>query len=283
VKQFEEFIISTFGLETHKQLCQFAKVTPELKSQFNSILPSEREVKHFLIDFCNRSGISLETMNEIGHKLSVAELEDSLPGENQPISKDNNNSQGNNQGGQFGGQGSFPGNFPQGNYPQPGFPQGNYPPNNYQPGPYNGYPQPGYPNYNTNNYQPQQNFQPGGYPPFNGNPQSSYPGGPGGNYQQSSYPSNSQGNQGGSQQPFGSNQQGSQNNYQPSFPSQNPSGNVGSQGGKPNVDFSAKNGDQDLGGYPTFMKFNETVPDGKPKADPLDELDMRLKNIKNGL
>jgi hypothetical protein len=40
---------------------------------------------------------------------------------------------------------------------------------------------------------------------------------------------------------------------------------------------------EDSGAYPTFMKFNEAPSAGKAGGDPLDELDARLRNIKNGL
>jgi len=55
------------------------------------------------------------------------------------------------------------------------------------------------------------------------------------------------------------------------------------KGGKPPVESSNKEPDQNLGGYPTFMKFTDAPPTGKVGFDPLDELDMRLKNIKDGL
>lgn len=55
------------------------------------------------------------------------------------------------------------------------------------------------------------------------------------------------------------------NNLAPSAPSQQQSASV------------------DNGAYPAFQKFTNTVPGAKPGSDPLDELDLRLKNIKDGL
>ncbi len=78
IKQFEQFIIENFGLDTYNSVMQFTKVTPEvikstfendnlillqIKNLFTSILPTEREVKLYLIDFCNRNGISLDVMS----------------------------------------------------------------------------------------------------------------------------------------------------------------------------------------------------------------------------
>lgn len=39
-----------------------------------------------------------------------------------------------------------------------------------------------------------------------------------------------------------------------------------------------------VGGYPNFQKFGGNVPSGQVGGmDPLDDLDMRLRNIKGGL
>jgi hypothetical protein len=45
----------------------------------------------------------------------------------------------------------------------------------------------------------------------------------------------------------------------------------------------ANNAYEDSGAYPTFMKFDNGPSTGKAGGDPLDELDARLRNIKNGL
>jgi len=312
IKQFEEFIIANFGLETYNHVLQFTRVTPELKSQFNSILPSEKEVKIFLIDFCNRNGINLDVLNEVGHSLSPTELADLPDPDSKPsINQNPVNPHGgfpnpgpNNQGGFPGGPGQFPGYNPQGGFPQ----QGGYPP--YGGG---GYPQQqgGYPPYGGN-YPQQSGFpQQGGYPSQQGGypqQQGGYP------QQQGGYPSQ-QGNpgqgQGGNYPGFGGYSQ-PPNNYQPG-PGGYPQGSQGqgqggygqpsqpsggfSQGGqgepyKPpviqnptvqiNVGFSG-NQPQDGGeAYPNFQKFTGP-PQGGKSNDPLDELDLRLKNIKDGL
>jgi len=313
IKQFEEFIIANFGLDTYNGLMQFTKVTPELKGLFTSILPSEREVKLYLIEFCNKNGISLDVMNEIGHSLSPTELAD-LPDPNSKPSPSPSNQGGSNQ------SSGFPNNY------QPGFPGGPggptqvysgsngqfYPggPGPYQPGP-GGYPQqggyPGGPN-GPNGYPQQGGYPggpgpyqpgPGGYPQQGGFPQQGgYPGGPGG------YPQQQQG--GYPQDPYGGNNypgfgdysqpknyqagpggfpQGGQGSYHmqpPTYQPQNITVNIGATGVS---DANANNAPSQNGGgaYPGFQKFNEAPQGGKTGFDPLDELDVRLKNIKDGL
>jgi len=302
VKQFEAFIIEVFGQETHLQLLQFTKVTPELKNYFNSILPSQKEVKLYLIEFCNKNGISLDLMNEIGHGLSPTELADLPDPNNQHINQDTSKNPSNNsQGSQQGGQGPFhPGGFPQGGnyqtggYPpyggfQPGFQGGSqpgfYPPyGGYQPG-YPGGNQGGYPQYGgypQNQGYPQGGPQQGGFPSYGGYPQ-----------QQGGYPQGNQGfnyQQGQSipdfQTPTYQPQNakvtlGSHHSYNPSQPNIQPG--QGPENNNNNNKQQSNAGPNDFGGYPAFTKFTEPTSNGKSGYDPLDELDMRLKNIKEGL
>jgi len=278
IKQFEEFIIANFGLDTYNSVMQFTKVTPEIKNLFTSILPTEREVKLYLIDFCNRNGISLDVMNEIGHSLSPTELAD-LPDPNSKPSPSPSN-QGSNQ-----SQGQGQGGFPNNNY-QPGFPN-----NNYQPGfpggpqqvysgsnqPYPGQYYPGGPG-----PYPQQGGYPGGYPQQGGYP-GGYPQYPGGYPQQGGYP---QDNYGGGYPNYGQQggfPQGGQGSYHmqpPTYQPQNITVNIG----VPNENSMNAPSQNGGGAYPGFQKFNEAPQaGGKSGYDPLDELDVRLKNIKDGL
>jgi hypothetical protein len=292
IKQFEEFIIANFGLETYNQILQFTKVTPELKSQFSSVIPSEKEVKLYLIDFCNRHGINLDVLNEVGHSLSPTELADLPDPDSKPSINQNPNP--NNAGGFPGNQGGFPGN--QGGYPSGQGQGGQFP--NYNPQQQGGYP-------------PYGGQQQGGYPPYGGG----YPGNQGGYPQQGGFPQQQGGypqQQGGNYPGFGGYSQQAPHGYQPGgypqggpggpggygAPNSGPSGYGGPSGGQGqsyqppvsqnptveiNVGFSG-NANQQPGGeaYPNFQKFTGG-PQGGKSNDPLDELDLRLKNIKDGL
>lgn len=281
IKQFEQFIIENFGLDTYNSVMQFTKVTPEIKNLFTSILPTEREVKLYLIDFCNRNGISLDVMNEIGHSLSPTELAD-LPDPNSKPSPSPSNQGSQGQQGQ--GQGGFPNNNNNNYQPgfQPGFPGPGGPtqvysgsnqpyPGQYNPGPYPQYPQypqqGGYPGQYPGNY-PQYPPQQGGYPQDNFG---GYPNNYGGGFGQP----NSQ------QQGFPQGGQGSYQMQPPTYQPQNITVNIGVPN-ENSMNAPSQNGGG--GAYPGFQKFNEAPQaGGKSGYDPLDELDVRLKNIKDGL
>jgi len=260
IDQFENFLLASFGPETQAQLLEFKRVTPELQAQFDSILPSEREVKLYLIDFCNRNGITLETMQEVGHSLSPTELSD-LPEPSTKPPHDNQQPQNPYNPGNFphnqgpGGFSNFPNNYPQGgNLPQYGLPQ-----------------------------------QGGSYPQFIGYTQGSNP--HQGGFSQPGFP----GQQG--QSGFPNNQGGS---FHPS-PSQEVPKNIQSQvpGGDENVkNFSNvqdvqgtqqssefNKGTQTSAAYPDFQRFSQAPiqAGGLKGTDDLDELDAKLKNIRNGL
>jgi len=281
IDQFENFLLASFGPETQAQLLEFKQVTPELQAQFDSILPSEREVKLYLIDFCNRNGITLETMQEVGHSLSPTELSDlpepstKPPHDNQqpqnpynPGNFPNNQGQGQGQG----GFSNFPNNHPQGgNFPQYGYPGGlpqqggSYPQ-------FVGYPQGSNPHQGGLS-QPGFPHQPN-FPSQQG--QSGFPGQQG----QSGFPNN----QGGSFNP-GPSQAGPKNTQ-----SQLPEGNENIKNfsniqGIQQQSSDLTKGTQTSAAYPDFQRFSQApVQAGGVKGtDDLDDLDAKLKNIRNGL
>jgi len=282
INAFGEFVIDAFGADVYSELCKYAKVTQELKDCFDSILPSEKEVKTYLIELCKKNNIKLDVMNEINHNLSEGAIEDT-PNKNTTVNNNINN---------FGGQpnfnpnqnfpnnlGGYPGNY---GYPQPG---GNFGNGGYNPGNFGNYQPPNYGqgtfgNPNGGNFGNNPgNF--GGYPQggnFGGYPQ-------GGNY--GNYP----GNYGGFQ-PSDPNQQGFQpQGNQPSgitnitvtfdtpnnqnIPNQNTTPTTSNTNNYPSI--------QNNSAYPTFEKFTIDNNMGGKSNDPLDELDLRLKNIKDGL
>ncbi len=293
VHQLEDFLLSSFGPETQAQILEFKQVTPELQTLFDSILPSEKEVRLFLIDFCNRKGITLETMQEVGHNLSPTELADLPDPSNKPPTDNQQPQNPHNPG---------PGDYP--NYPQPGFPQygggfpgapgGGFPQQNPYPQNVQGggsYPQfVGYnqgPNqnipYQNNGYsQPQHNFPP--HQNFS-NQQSQQPNFP----QQQSQQPNFQSQQQQGQQSNFPNNQGSFGPVQGK--SQAPQGNenmknISNMTVPQDNNFDQTKATQTSGAYPDFQRFTNDHPSqaGAVKGtDDLDDLDAKLKNIRNGL
>jgi hypothetical protein len=286
VHQLEDFLLASFGPETQVQILEFKQVTPELQTLFDSILPSEREVRLFLIDFCNRHGITIETMQEVGHNLSPTELAD-LPDPSSKPPTDHQQPQNPFNPG--------PSDYP--NYPQPGFP--------HYPGGAGGFPQ-------QNSYP--QNVQGGSYPQFVGYNQGVNPNIP---YQNNGFPQPNNFPPHQNQQPNFQSQQGQQPNFsnqqsQPNFPQQqsqqsnfqNQQGSFGPLQGKsqvpqgnenmknisnvtvPQDNFDPNKATQTSGAYPDFQRFTNDHPSqagGVKGTDDLDDLDAKLKNIRNGL
>jgi len=212
-----------------------------------------------LIDFCNRHGITLETMQEVGHNLSPTELADLPDPSNKPPTDNQQPQNPYNPG---------PGNS---NYPQPGgFPQ--YGGGGYPGGP-GGFSQPSYP----------QNVQGGSYPQFVGYNQGANPNMP---YQNNGYPQpNFQ-----SQQPGFPNNQGSFQGGPVQGKSQVPQGNENikniSNVTVPQDNFDQNKATQTSATYPDFQRFTNDHPSqagGVKGTDDLDDLDAKLKNIRNGL
>eukprot|EP00331_Platyophrya_macrostoma_P031977 CAMPEP_0176439060 /NCGR_PEP_ID=MMETSP0127-20121128/19696_1 /TAXON_ID=938130 /ORGANISM="Platyophrya macrostoma, Strain WH" /LENGTH=385 /DNA_ID=CAMNT_0017823213 /DNA_START=177 /DNA_END=1334 /DNA_ORIENTATION=+ len=306
VKELEQFIYNAFGPGVYENLLKGANVQAEIKECFDSILPSEKEVKKYMIEFCRKNSIEIELMNEIGHNISENLLFDMPDNGNAGLGGNTGYPGGGNNAGGFGGGVNIGGGYPGGGTIQVD-PSKNininvgFYPNQYQPYQQQPYQQQ---QYQQQQYQPQQQYQQQPYQQQQYNPQQ---------YQQPTYQQQQPYQQPNyqQQQPYQQPNYQQQNiqptyqqpTYQPNLQQQQPfqdntqspfsggptggitttttttNNNINPTTDTKNVPLSFESSDT---AYPTFKKMNIDPYQPGPKND-LDEFQNRLKRIKDGL